>query len=156
MLFTSGCERDFSATSADAGGRHDDPDGAPIDASDLGPLDDLLPPYPDMGPAPRDLSQDFPSCAPAVTQDGGIAATFNDCQKHSDWYCGAECGAHVRLLCLNSQLQVQREIRCDPSNGHCYCGVGGSWSACQDTNSGRPGCIRAREAFTAGCCRPQP
>lgn len=150
LLLLGGCDRDFAPSDA---GVHVDPDDAGADAR----VEDSAPSYLDIAQTQRDRGpgdtlRSFVDCGVELERDGGGASAAS-CEANSDWACGRGCGETGRLLCLGAGGALQREIRC-MDDGACYCHAEGSWRPCDDTNTGRLGCIRAREALVAGCCKP--
>jgi hypothetical protein len=152
LLLLSGCSRDFAPADT---GLHIDPDDAGVDGiakPDVATYLDLAQTKQDLG-ASADLVGSFADCGVELEHDGGPVGATQACSVNSDWACGRGCGVPSRLLCVDSVGTLLREIRCR-EDGFCFCNQDGAWQPCLDDNTGRLGCIRAREALVDGCCKP--
>jgi hypothetical protein len=141
----AGCNRDFTSNGA----------RAQVDADDAAVADlrtDVGKGYLDLGSGELDGSvlPRLIDCSVELERDGSVPK--QGCATEDDWLCGRTCDRASRLLCLKADGSLLREIRCG-DDGECYCYRAGSWSLCPGINSGRLGCIRAREALGAGCCQ---
>jgi hypothetical protein len=143
VIFVASCSHDFA--------RNDSSTSSPErSGQDVDGAVDLIfrEPQPDM--ASREIGTfdlGFPDgCAAAAPPSSG------SCAKLENWTCLQSCGGFDRLACNDGTL---RELQCN-SNGECQCKVGTQPpSPCLGMlNDGRTGCIRNKEVFKQGCCRP--